>query len=49
MDIHVIIRIWTQGAIGWTVSRLNKLFRTPQTMRGRGMHSQSASFIFSLL
>ena len=43
IDIHKIERIWTRGAIGWTVSRLNILFHAPQTRRLGGLHSQSAS------
>ena len=43
MDIHSIFRIWTQEAIGYTVSRLSRLFHALQTMRGGGLRSRSAS------
>ena len=43
MDIHEIFRIWTQEAIGYTVSRLNRLFHALQTRHGRGLRSQNAS------
>ena len=43
MDIHEISRIWTQEAIGYTVSRLSRLFHALQTRRGGGLCSRSAS------
>ena len=43
MDIHVIFRIWTQGAIGYTVSRLSRLFHVLQTRHAGGSPSRSAS------
>ena len=43
MDIHEIVRIWTQEAIGCTVSRLSRLFHAFQTRRGWGLRSRSAS------
>ena len=43
MDIHEIFRIWTQEAIGYTVSRLSRLFHALQTMRGGGVCSRNAS------
>ena len=43
MDIHEIFRIWTQEAIGYTVSRLRRLFHALHTRRGRGLRSRSAS------
>ena len=43
MDIHEIFRIWTQEAIGCTVSRLSRLFHALQTRRGGGLRSRSAS------
>ena len=43
MDIYEILGIWKLGAIGWTVSCLNRLFHAPQTRRGGGLRSQSAS------
>ena len=42
-DIHEIFRIWTQEAIGYTVSRLSRLFHAVQTRRGEGLRSRSAS------
>ena len=44
MGIHEIFRIWTDGAIGSTVSCLTRLFHAPQTRRGRGLRSCSASY-----
>ena len=41
MDIHEIFRIWTQEAIGYTVSRLSRLFHALQTRRGGGLRSRS--------
>ena len=43
MDIHEIFRIWTQEVIGYTVSRLSRLFHVLQTRRGGGLRSRSAS------
>ena len=43
MDIHEIFRIWPQEALGYTVSRLSRLFHAPQTRRGGGLRSRSAS------
>ena len=43
MDIHDIFRIWTQEAIGYTVSQLSRLFHALQTRRGGGLRSWSAS------
>ena len=43
IDIHEIFRIWKQGAIGYTVSRMNRLFHALQTRRGGGLHARSAS------
>ena len=43
MNIHKIIRIWTQEAIGYTVSRLSRLFHALQTRRVGGLRSRSAS------
>ena len=43
MDIHEILRIWTQEEIGYTVSRLSRLFHALQTRRGGGLHSRIAS------
>ena len=43
MDIHEISRIWTQEAIGYTVSRLSRLFHALQSRHGGGLRSQSAS------
>ena len=43
MDIHEIFRIWTQEAIGYTVSHLSRLLHALQTRRGRGLRSWSAS------
>ena len=43
MDIHEIFRIWTQGATGYTVSQLNRLFHILKTRRGGGLRSQDAS------
>ena len=43
MDIHEIFRIWTQEAIGYTVSRLSRLFQALQTRCGGGLRSRSAS------
>ena len=34
MDIHEIFRIWTQEAIGYTVSRVSRLLHALQTRRG---------------
>ena len=42
MDIHEIVRIWTQEAIGYIVSRLSRLFHALQTRRGGGLRSRSA-------
>ena len=43
MDIHEILRILTQEAIGYTVSRLSRLFHALQTRRGGGLRSRNAS------
>ena len=43
MDIHEIFRIWTQEAVGYTVSRLSRLFHALQTRRGGGLRSRNAS------
>ena len=43
MNIHEIVRIWTQGAIDKTVLCTNRLFHTPQTRCGGGLCSRSAS------
>ena len=43
MDIHEIVRIWTQEAIGHTVSRLSRLFYALQTRRGGSLRSLNAS------
>ena len=43
MDIHEIFRIWTQEAIGYTVSRLSRLFHPLQTRSGGGLRSRNAS------
>ena len=43
MDIHEIFRIWTQEAIGYTVSRLSRLFHAIQTRHRGGLRSRSAS------
>ena len=43
MDIHEIFRIWTQEALGYTVSRLSILFHALQTRRGGGLRFRSAS------
>ena len=43
MDIHEIFRIWTQEALGYTVSRLSRLFHALQTSCGTGLCSLSAS------
>ena len=43
MDIHEVIRIWTQERIGLSVSHLTSLFCAPQTRRGGGLFSLSAS------
>ena len=41
MDIHDIFRIWTREAIGYTVSRLSRLFHDLQTRRSGGLCSRS--------
>ena len=46
MEFHEIFRIWTQEAIGYTVSRLSRLFHALQTRRGGGLCSRSASCYF---
>ena len=43
MDIHEVFRIWTQEAIGYTVSCLSRLLHALQTRRGGGFRSRSAS------
>ena len=43
MDITEIFRIWTQVAIAWIVSCMNRLFHVPQTWCGGGLRSLSAS------
>ena len=43
MDIYEIFSIWTQGAKGYTVSRLSRLFHALQTRCGGGLRSRSAS------
>ena len=43
VGITEIIRIWTQVAIDYTVSRLKILLHAPQTRRGGSMRSRSAS------
>ena len=42
-DIHEIFRIWTQEAIGYTISCLSRLFHALQTRRGGGLPSRSVS------
>ena len=42
-NIHDIFRIWIQGAIGQTVSRLTRLFHIPRTGRGRELRIRKAS------
>ena len=44
MDIREIFRIWTQGAKGYTVSDMDRLFHAFQTRRGGGLRSRSASW-----
>ena len=46
MDIHEIFRIWAQGATGYTVLRLNKLFHTLKIMHGGGLRSCGASCMY---
>ena len=48
VDIHDIFRIWTQEGIGYTVSRLTRVFRVPKTRRGRGLRCRSASCFICL-
>ena len=43
VDIHEIVRKWTKGAIGYTVSRLNRLFPALQTSLCGGLRSRNAS------
>ena len=43
IDIHEIFRIWKQGAIGYTVSWMNRLFHALQTRRGGGLLTRIAS------
>ena len=43
VDIHEISWIWTQEAIGYTVSRLSRLFHALQIRRGGGLRSRSDS------
>ena len=41
--IHYVLRIWTNGAISYTVSRLNRLFHAPETRHSGSLRSTSAS------
>ena len=49
IGIHEILRIWTHGAIGWTVSHLSRLFHAPQTRHGGGLRFQSASCLVHVI
>ena len=46
MDIREIFRICTQEAIGYTASRLSRLFHALTTTRGGGLRSRSASCLY---
>ena len=49
IDIHEILRIWTHGAFGWTVSRPNRLYHAPQTRCGGCLCSQNASCLLCVI
>ena len=43
-----IFRVWTQGAIGYTASRLNRLFHALQSSHSGGLRSWSASCLVNM-